>query len=67
MIRRQAKALAALIGSLTPASVIAGAESYLGLDVPQWAAVAAVGALGYVATWLAPANGPELTDCPDEK
>lgn len=67
MLRRQSKALAAAIGSLTPAGVMTAAETYLGLDINQWVAAAVVSALGYAATWLAPANGPELTDCPDKR
>lgn len=60
---RYSKALAALVGSVTPSAVI-GVLGLIGVHLaPAWAAVI-VAAVTTVATWLAPANAPQTPVAP---
>lgn len=54
---KYAKALAALVGTVTPAALISFAAA-LGLEVPTEVAVAIVAVLGALATAVGPANTP---------
>src|SRR5690606_41663982 len=54
-MRQYSKALGALLGMPTPAGVISVA-AFFGLEVPTELAVAIVGVLGAIGTYLAPAN-----------
>lgn len=58
-MKRYAKALAALVGTVTPAAVITVA-AYFGLEVSTEVAVAVVSFLGAVATAVAPANAEKV-------
>lgn len=54
-MKQYSKALGALLGMATPAGVISVA-AFFGLEVPTELAVAIVGVLGAIGTYLAPAN-----------
>src|SRR5690606_21650370 len=54
-MKKYSKALGALLGMATPAGVISVA-AFFGLEVPTELAVAIVGVLGAIGTYLAPAN-----------
>lgn len=62
LILRYAKAISAAAGSVTPAVVMTAGHEYLGWDVPMPLALMAVAVLGSVATALAPANEPLLSE-----
>lgn len=54
-LKRFSKAIAALLGTATPAGII-GIAAALGWDIPMEVATAVVAGLGVLATVLAPAN-----------
>ena len=66
-MKRFSKAIAALLGTATPAGII-GLAAFFGLEISAEIAVSVVSFLGVVATVLAPANAPSAKqDFPEQE